>query len=244
MPGSPTAGTRNLSVKFADAASGDTERVATYDRLKFEQTAPSDGTSLSKPRKSLKPSQRRVEESAHDEGENSQNTSSAKFGSTSDWNHWGTSTTNVDSVAAAVAEHASLTSPLNDLRGEALRNARLRRSDEKREAAFQAKVDRNVAARKHRDAVDFLGGEGRVNPVVHRGLPTPLLEFGRPVNPEHMDDRDFLRHIRIRERVNHPGKMQELLAERFDYSTAAETLEDRVKRKEKATMGRRAGGGY
>jgi hypothetical protein len=244
VPGSPTAGTRNLSVKFADAASGDTERVATYDRLKFEQTAPPDRAILSKPRKSLKPSRRRAEDSAHDEGDDSKYAPSAKFGSTSDWNHWGTSTTNVDSISTAVAEHASLTSPLNDLRGEALRNARLRRSDEKREAAFKAKVDRHEAARKHRDSVDFLGGEGRVNPVVHRGLPTPLLEFGRPVNPEHMDDRDFLRHIRIRERVNNPEKLQELLAERFDYSTAAETLADKVKRKEKATMGRRAGGRY
>jgi len=88
VPGSPTAGTRNLSVKFADAASGGTERVATYDRLQFEQSAPSDGTILSKPRKSLKPSRRRAEDSAHDEGDDSQYAPSAKFGSTSDWNHW------------------------------------------------------------------------------------------------------------------------------------------------------------
>ena len=256
-PGSPTG--RNLSVKFADAA-GDAvnEHAPAYDRLKFERTASDDITPSIRP-KSLKLRPRA--EKLHDhnvhlgdpafEEENKKHSKHAssrhasKIGGTSDWNHWGASATNV-SASAAISNHAPHLKGhhFQDLAGEALRNMHLRHSDEHREAVFKAKVERHEAARNRRVATDFLGGEGRVNPVLHRGLPTPLLEASRPVNPEHMNERDFSKHIRIRERVNNPEKMQELLNEEFDYSTAAESLADKVKKKEKAKMGRRAGGYY
>ena len=253
-PGSPTA--RNLSVKFADAA-GDAakEHAPVYDRLKFERTASDDSTPSTRP-KSLK--HRPRAEKLHDrnvhlgdpapEGESKKHSRHAssrhasKMGRTSDWNHWGASATNV-SVSATLTDHAPHLKG-HGWAGEALRNEQLRRSDEHREAVFRAKVEHHEAARNRRVAADFLGGEGRVNPVLHRGLPTPLLEASRPVNPEHMNERDFSKHMRIRERVNNPEKMQELLTEKFDYSTAAESLADKVKKKEKAKMGRRAGGYY
>ena len=244
-PASPTA--RNLSVTFADAADAAKEHVPSYDRLKLERTASDDNPSNARP-KSLKQQRRTLHDRmlhssdpAHEE-EKEYSKHASKIGSSSDWNQWGASTTNV-SVSAAVSTHAPHLT-LHNLAGEALRNVHLRHSDEHREAVFKAKVERHEAARNRRVATDFLGGEGRVNPVLHRGLPTPLLEANRPVNPEHLNERDFAKHVRIRERVNNPEKMQELLTEKFDYSTAAESLADKVKKKEKAKMGRRAGGYY
>jgi hypothetical protein len=97
-------------------------------------------------------------------------------------------------------------------------------------------------------------------------LPTPLLEAERPSNFEHMDTRDFSRHIRLKEKVrramwcdvvcpvawssllatdrswsqaNDAQKLEALLHEEFDYKNCAEPLEDRIKK-----AGRRAGTYY
>jgi hypothetical protein len=116
-------------------------------------------------------------------------------------------------------------------------------------AHSKLKISAGLDARKlqsrerHRsDTMDYLGGDGRVNPLLHRGLPTPLLEYKRPTNPEHYNDRDFNRHIRLKEQYNNPEKLEHLLKEQFDFSKAAESLDVRAKREAKA--GRRAPASY
>jgi hypothetical protein len=131
-----------------------------------------------------------------------------------------------------------------EMQEELSRNAELRRYDARKEAELLQRGARKLQSReRHRsDTMDYLGGDGRVNPLLHRGLPTPLLEYKRPTNPEHYNDRDFNRHIRLMEHYNNPEKLEHLLKEQFDFSKAGESLDVRAKREAKA--GRRAPARY
>ena len=56
-----------------------------------------------------------------------------------------------------------------------------------------------------------------------------------------MNKRDFNRHIRIKERQNNAESLESYIGQSFDYTNAAEPLEDKVKKLKKATAGRRVG---